>query len=217
MNKCISMSKINSCICNNSSYYDRNGTNYCCVGIKPYYCNDLYTQCGICSSCCCCPCPPITPTGPMPPMPPMPPIPPIPPGPIGSIGQFQAPEELLTNNSPYIFNTINIQGNAIAHVDGTSDIILAPNTLYEFAWENSSTAQGLIPNYVVGARLLLNNILVPGSENTAMGDGIANTMASANGMFMTGNMQSILRLVHLTTLGPGDFTSATLTIAEVLP
>lgn len=190
MKNCISMSNLSIDFYNNNNDND----NCCSLGIKPYYCNDLCNKCGIYNCCCNCP---ISPTGPMPPGPPMPPIPPMPPGPGPFMGaaQFESTVTAFINNGfVYRFNTINIQGNAIQHIDGTSDIILAPNTLYEFAWENSAQVTADVAS---GAVLLLNNVPVPGSENTVAGAAFTDVTARANGRFMTGNAESILNLVYV--------------------
>lgn len=215
MNNCISMSELNSCVCNNS-YYDQNGTNYCCRGIKPYCSSDCCNQCGKCFCCnCCCCCCPIVPTGPMPPMPPLPPIPPPIPG--GNFAQFNAPTQVLDDGELYRFNLINIQGDPVQFDPATGHIILKPNTTYRYSYVTETILQGVVPSDLENA-LVLNNASILGTESTAnnVQPGVL-TVLQSNGQFVSTPNQNILRLGFSTNPPVQGETSATLTIEEVLP
>lgn len=160
----------------------------------------------------------IVPTGPMPPEPPLPPIPPIIPGVIDNLGIFLAPTASLTDGLVFSFNTLEIKGDAIQHVDGSGDITLAPNRTYMYAW--ISQIEVFTPNVVTaGAELLLEGAPVPGSQRTFTGPGNASVRElEAMGQIITGNNEEVLNLVYLTSDNTvNNRVNATLTIFEITP
>lgn len=160
----------------------------------------------------------IVPTGTMPPEPPLPPIPPIVPGVIDNLGIFLAPTASLTNGLVFSFNTLEIKGDAIQHVDGSGDITLAPNRTYMYAW--ISEIEVFTPDVVTaGAELLLEGAPVPGSQRTFTEPGNAGVRElEAIGQIITGNNEEVLNLVYLTSNNlVNNRVNATLTIFEITP
>lgn len=128
------------------------------------------------------------------PIPPMPQIP-LTGIPILSEGQFRSIQgAVLKNDDPYEFNTSVIRGDEIKHVDGTIDILLAPNTTYEFAWSADSISRSTM--YVsIGAKLILNGVVIPGSSCSIQGTGGTVINTQACGGFVTGENTGVLNLV----------------------
>lgn len=160
----------------------------------------------------------IVPTGAMPPDPPIPPVPPVTPGVIDNFGQFLAPTASLTDGNPFIFNNIEIKGDAILHVDGSPVIILAPNRNYLYAW--ISEIEVFTPDVVTaGAVLVIDGVDVPGSTRTFTGPGnLGVRELEAIGRFRTGNAEQFLNLIYLTSNSlVNNRVNATLTIVEETP
>lgn len=160
--------KMNESIYNYNSYYDHNGTQYICMGVKPYYyekyyqCNnfDCYYKCP-CDPCSRC-CHNVVPTGPLPPVPPVPtgPLPPIIPPILGSAA-FQSAEN-LGDNDPYDLNPIFNDGIVNEDPGNITVITLLANRIYSYNFEiEVDVPQGGAFN--VGGELTLDGVVLPGS------------------------------------------------------
>lgn len=189
MNKCISYKCLNK---NNfpDNPYDQFGPNYCCTLIKPYCCNYY---------CNCCPVPP----GMMQPMPPLPP--PVPPPPPGRIvigeGIFSGIPRGSRGDGTItvLFNTDAIVGGGIVHNDGDSEIMLIPNTMYEYFYSIEIIQLRDVP--VSESFLTLSNVPVAGSRDIKNNTLLGPVFFMNSGTFTTDNSPNpILQLEVVNSL-----------------
>lgn len=214
---------INTNICNRNICYNNNEINSC-MGMSSCNSEKCCESCypNSCCNCqcnlypCCCPvCPPLPPPPipPIPPVPPLPPVPPVPPGPFTGDAQFQSLRNMpIRDGQDYLFNTVILRGNAINHVDGTSQIILAPNTEYVFAWR-TDTISNVIPDVTVGASLIVNGMQVPGGTDITRGPSGLDLTTQGAGVFVTTGAQPVtVTLRFISSSGELDGSSAVLRI-----
>ncbi|PGK31775.1 hypothetical protein CN907_26950 [Bacillus anthracis] len=100
------------------------------------------------------------------------------------------------NNTAAIPLTTNnlINGTAITHVPGSTDIMLAPNQTYFATYE----LQAFIPSGgVADVQLQLNGILVGGTDSRAIGTPGDATVLTSSAVINTGAGPSILTLNNL--------------------
>lgn len=173
-----------------------------------------------CSCRPCCPCcrvartliakparPSIPQIPPISPISPMPPIPPIPP--VRARGVFES-DVRIGDGMLYPFSTIVTEGNAINHVNGSAEIMLAPNSTYSFNWTSEIIIEANPFN--VGAALVLDGVDVPGgTATTNMTIDVDTAFVFANGILNTGPNLGILTLEFISDIGDLD-SRATLTI-----
>lgn len=160
---------------------------------------------------------PVDSTTPVPPMPLPPlPIPPFPPGPIISRAQFIAQPRQVMRPDFYVFDHLNLEGPDIQHVNGTSEIILTPNKIYEFDWITESLF-GVDMNFRSGSVLKINNnIILPGSLSTVIGNGLTPIIAQGNLRYMILPGQNVITLENVSVPNMVNTSEATLTITEIL-
>ncbi|MEW4195056.1 collagen-like protein [Bacillus altitudinis] len=96
---------------------------------------------------------------------------------------------LLTNGA--------LNGTAISHTPGSTDIVLAPNQTYYASFQVSSSSA----NGNVGFALALNGTLISGTDTSATGIAVTPTevSSSASAVFDTGAAPNILTLFNSTT------------------
>lgn len=157
----------------------------------------------------------IIPAPPIPqPLPPIPPMPPLPPGPLRGFGEFRAPIQQLDSGDFYVFNTVAIQGNEIEHMDGTTQILLTPNTTYQFNYITDTVlavnSAGIAIVFDLNGVHLQNTVTEV--DNIIAGVPV---MTQANGQFMTGNNPGILQVRFISQPGNIGSTNATLTLIVV--
>lgn len=167
------------------------------------------------------PMPEVPPMSPVPPTPPLPTIqmPPFPPRPmIGSKARFKVPQTLMISADKYPWNTEVIEGNAIEHNDGSTLIMLEPNTTFEYSFI-SLTTTGRDEEVQAGESILLSEDgdLRLIDFNLVMGNGLNNIMVERNGRFTTKNSPVLLVVqFNLVPAGIQGLTEANLMIAEIL-
>lgn len=189
--------KITTSNCDNNCYCDKDNSDYFLSLLNSYNANDEYKKYNNLNPGGNCPyvqCFKVKQGEYTLPIPPMPQIPP-PLVPILSEGQFRSTKgALLKNDDPYEFNTTVIREDEIKHADGTIDILLAPNTTYEFAWSADSISRSTM--YVsIGAKLTLNGVVIPGSYCSIQGVGGTVINTQACGGFITGENTGVINLV----------------------
>lgn len=153
--------------------------------------------------------PPIPLVPPVPPIPPIPPVPPVPPAPVLARGVFESGVR-IAGGMLYPFNTVLIEGNSINHVNGSAEIILAPNSTYSFNWTSEIIIEA--DPFNVGAALVLDGIDVPGgTATTNLTVDVDTAFVFAEGILNTGPNPGIVSLEFISDIGDLD-SRATLTI-----
>lgn len=101
-------------------------------------------------------------------------------------------------------------------MNGTSEIILAPNKIYEFDWITESLF-GVDMNFSSGSVLKINNnIILPGSISTVTGNGLTPIIAQGNIRYMILPGQNAITLENVSVPNMVNTSEAALTITEII-
>lgn len=121
----------------------------------------------------------------------------------------------LTNNILVNFSNILIRGTTIIHPDNTPSVILSPNRTYFITWNITMNPVSNEPR--VGAVLLLNGNVIPGSLAAATSSGaITELSASASTIFQTGDGINIVLMQYQGIPGIDDpIISIGLTVIDI--